>query len=726
MFASLVRLLVLLALLAAPRIFACAECGGRGLGVWALRELEPKASQLHPKAPVVAYSLDVAETILAPAGRPVRVLSLNGSVPGPTLRFNVGDVARIQVNNRLASGQTSLHWHGLLVPNLEDGVPYLTTPPIAAGESRTFEFLLRHAGTYWYHSHTGLQEQRGVYGAIVVEPPAGEAPRADLPHVDREKVLVLSDWTDESPGEVMRTLLRGSDWYALRKGTAQSWLGALRSGHLGDFLRREKARIPPMDASDVAYDAFLVNGLARRSLPAQFGETIRLRVINAAASTYFYLGSAAGPMTIVAADGRDVAPIRQHRLLIGMAETYDVLVTLPAEGAWEFRATAQDNSGHASLFLGDGPEKPAPTPAPLEIYDMNAALATVLDQLDDDGSRSDAEALASEGARPLPPYPRLRSTIPTKLAADAPVRTVTLKLTGDMVRYLWSINDRPIDEQSVLPVKRGEILRLVLVNNTMMHHPMHLHGHFFRLVLPDTPDPDHAPLKHTVDVPPMASRTIEFLADADGDWLFHCHLLYHMMSGMARVASYPAGSETSGKSKPAATYRPALGDHAMQHPYAWIDGTVQSHLSSGLGTIQRGRDNLNLAWTAGWGRVDTPEHEIDATYSRYLGPDWTVFAGYRVSNRPNGTDAALAGATHRLPYLVDLTATFQSNGDVRAELAKKFPLTSRLSLRLRADYDTAQSFDWSAEIAYPLTKRLGLAGGYDSDYGLGAGLAFHF
>lgn len=707
---------------------ACPECGGKGKAAWATFERQPKASQLYPAAPIVEYTLEIAETMLSPAGRPVRAVTVNGSVPGPILRFHEGDVARIHVRNRLKTGETSTHWHGLLVPNLEDGVPYLTTPPIGPGESRTFEFLLKHSGTYWYHSHTGLQEQRGVYGAIVIEPKADAPVRRDLPRIDREEVVVLSDWTNESANDIMRTLLRGSDWYAIRKGTAQSLYGAFRAGHLADYFKREKARLPPMDISDVAYDAFLANGRPRQQFPARPGETVRLRVINSGASTYFYLSSAAGPLTIVAADGRDVIPIRQHRLLIGMAETYDLLVTVPAgaPAAWEVRATAQDGSGHASVFLGDGPENLAPTPPPVTAYSMDAALSAVLDQLDEPGEPSDAEALANENPRPLPPYQRLKSTVPTALPAGATVRQITLKLTGDMTRYLWSIDGRPIDEQSTVPVKRGEILRVVLVNNTMMHHPMHLHGHFFRLLIPDGVDPAYAPLKHTVDVPPMSRRTIEFYANEDRDWLFHCHLLYHMKAGMARVMSYPAGEPMAAAKNSTPAYRPALGEHAMPHTYTWLDASIQSHLSTGLSTIQRGRDNLNLSWKAGWEKVDRREYEIDATVSRYFNPRWTAFAGYRLTSIPHGHDAVIVGVTHRLPYLVDCTATVQSNGDARLALGKMFQLTTRLSLTTRAEYDTAMHFSWSSTLAYTVSKRVSFLTTLDSDYGLGAGLGLRF
>lgn len=728
---------------------------------------------LYPDAKIVEYTLDVTETLLSPAGKPVRALALNGNIPGPTLRFREGEIARIHVRNRLANEETSIHWHGLLVPNLEDGVPYITTPPIKAGGSRTFEFKLKHAGTYWYHSHTGLQEQRGIYGSIVIEPRDGTPVRADIPKIDREEVLVLSDWTNESPTEVMRTLLRGGEWYGLRKGTAQSLWGAWRAGHLRDYLDREKARLPVMDVSDVAYDAFLVNGLRRQSLPARPGETVRLRVINAAAASYFYLSAATGPLTIIAADGMDVVPIRQKQLLIGMAETYDVLVTIPLDApanlAWEVRATAQDNSGHSSLLLGDAAEvRPAPAPGPLNPYSMDDAMDAILGMMEADGNATDAEALAEELPRPLPPYHRLRAVAPTSLPADAPAREITLRLTGDMWRYLWSINGKTLDEADVIPVKRGEKLRIVLANDTMMHHPMHLHGHFFRLLMPNGVPAEFAPLKHTVDVPPMSRRVIEFYANEERDWLFHCHLLYHHKAGMGRVFSYTAGdmlpaatesatpmtSEASadapagsgmanmpgmsaspraqhsaapGSTKTVApNYHANLGEHAMPHPYFWADAIVQSNLSEGLATAQAGRHNLNLAWDVGWERVERREYEIDATYSHYFNTRWTAFAGYRLTNIEGGKDSVIAGATYLLPYLAALTTTVQSNGDVRFALGREVALTDRLSLIARASYDTEQDFEWQAGLSYTLTKRLSLVSLYDSDYGLGAGVGLRF
>ncbi len=690
------------------------------------------AAMLHAadRSPVT-YSLDIATTMLTPAGTPREALTINGGIPGPVLRFREGDMADILVRNRLTDEDTSIHWHGLLVPNSEDGVPYTTTPPIKPGQERRFRFRLTHAGTYWYHSHTGLQEQRGVYGAIVIEPTVPTI------SVDRDEVLVLSDWTDESPTEVMRTLMRGSDWYAIRKGTAQSILGAAEAGHLSDYLARERARLPPMDVSDVAYDAFLVNGKRQAELPAKPGERVRLRIINAGASTYFYVHSATGPLTIISADGNDVHPIQQHRLLIGMAETYDLLYTVPGSGSWELRATAQDGSGHTSIFIGDGARLGAEPMAPINPYSMNQSMAAILDQLDGSGSLSDAEALAAESPRPLPPYERLRALQPTSLPANAPVRTIDLHLTGDMVRYIWSINGKTIGEDSTIPIRRGEVLRLVLINDTMMHHPMHLHGHFFRLLMGGESPPDLAPLKHTVDVPPMSRRTIEFLANEDKDWLFHCHLLYHHKNGMAKIFSYDGQGP----------------GHRAQHEdgnvfYPMFDAALLSNVTYGRLALMNQRNDLTLSWDAGWGKpsdIEDLDYEVDLTWLRYWNARWSTFAGVRGTNQHHGDDdslfgsrsaavelgseadvVAIAGVIHRLPYNIDATLSLSSAGDARLGLSKALQLTERLSVPLRIEYDTAQDAMAMGGVSYTISKSVSGIILYDTDDRLGAGVFLRF
>jgi CopA family copper-resistance protein len=320
----------------------------------------------------VEYDLTVEKAIVNVTGKPVPAMTINGSIPGPVLRFEEGDIARIRVHNRMDE-ETSIHWHGLLLPFGMDGVPYLNFPPIAAGATFTYEFPLRQSGTYWYHSHSGLQEQVGVYGAIVIEPAgpsqaAHHAGHGHAGHSDREHVVLFSDWTDENPREVLRTLKRGSHWYALEKGSGQSLFGAARAGRLKPFLLGELQRMPPMDISDVAYDRFLANGRPETTLEASQGELVRLRLINGSSSTYFHLEFAGGEMTIVASDGLDIEPIREKRLLVAVAETYDVLVRIPEGGSYELRATAHDGSSYASAWLGSGARHPAPEVPRPDLY----------------------------------------------------------------------------------------------------------------------------------------------------------------------------------------------------------------------------------------------------------------------------------------------------------------------------------------------------------------------
>ncbi len=320
------------------------------------------------RAEIVEYDLTIAQEAVNFTGKPAKSMTINGGIPGPTLRFKEGDTARIRVHNRM-SVETSIHWHGILLPPDMDGVPYISFPPIKAGTTFTYEFPIRQSGTYWYHSHTSLQEQSGVYGSIVIRPPV--EPRRS----DRDYVVLFSDWTDEDPDEVLRTLKRGSEWYAIQKGSGQSILGAARLGMLGNYFKRELQRMPAMDIADVAYDRFLANGQPETTLDANPGETVRLRIIDGSATTYFHLEFAGGPMKIVAADGLNVRPVEKDRFLIAVAETYDLFIQIPAAGAYEFRATAHDGSGYASVWIGSGDRHHAPDVPRPNLYQTMGGLS---------------------------------------------------------------------------------------------------------------------------------------------------------------------------------------------------------------------------------------------------------------------------------------------------------------------------------------------------------------
>lgn len=737
----------------------------------------PQYLSEEPDGPVREYFLVVESQVRELGGRPFETLTINGEVPGPVLRFREGERARITVENFLDE-PTSFHWHGLLLPNAMDGVAPLTGPYVPAGGSLTYEFPLRQAGTYWYHSHAGLQEQAGLYGAIVVEPAQPEPEPAN-----QDLVLVLSDWVDERPHEVMRTLMRGSDWYSAKKGTLPSILGAWRAeaerpGSWDAYWDRERSRLPPMDISDVAYDAFLINGRRSAEQAAEAGQRLRLRLINAGASTYFYVHSSAGPLTIVAADGPAVEPIRVKRLLIGIGETYDVELTLPGPGAFELRATAQDGSGHASLFLGSGAEVPANDPPRPDLYRMEATLLAGILDARRSASLSDEAALAAEPERPLSPYARLRARRPepawtgsstrppaagagpkqpaaeprtsapaaeledprgnipgpdsgsaepggpgTKGAFDrtpeseAPLRELTLRLTGDMRRYVWSLNGQTLAQDGVIPVARGERLRIELVNDTMMHHPMHLHGFFFRLI---EGQGEHSPLKHTVDVPPMGKRTIEFDANENGDWLLHCHLLYHMKAGMTRVVRV---------GDPPADTPPNLPEDMLDPPVFLLDGVISNYMTTGTATLMDARNEFGILWDAGLDEADAAgqdqplDGELDLLWSRYLGPNLAPFVGYRFTNEDDAKNRWFAGALYRLPYLVTARGLLDSEGDLRLNLSKDFQLAARWMLFVSTEYDTLREWEHQAQVEYLLHQRFSLLLGFQSRHGAGLGLS---
>jgi hypothetical protein len=304
-----------------------------------------------------------------------------------------------------------------------------------------------------------------------------------------------------------------------------------------------------------------------------------------------------------------------------------------------------------------------------------------------------------------------------------------------MMRYIWTINGKTITEEMTIPVKRGEVLRFELINDTMMSHPMHLHGHFFRLIMDPAKPLRDAPLKHTVDVPPMSRRTIEFLANEEKDWIFHCHNLYHMHGGMGRVVSYDdQGPE----------HRPRIDmrDHA---PTMWmLDASLQNHMSMGSVMLQNSRNTLGAMWDIGWGhdhlgpavrhdggplhRHEMPEveYEIDLMWQRYISPRWSAMAGYRFTNMMDERDRAFAGAMYMLPGIFMATGTVDSEGEFRFGIAKNIQLTSRLGAFGRVEYDTGSEWMWSTGATYTLTKNTSLITQYDSDHGIGGGFQIRF
>ena len=673
-------------------------------------------------AEVKEYNLEIDYKAVNFTGKDKMAISVNGSIPAPTLYFKEGETARINVTNNLDTN-TSVHWHGILLPNRQDGVSYLTTPPITPGMTHTFEFPLKHSGTYWYHSHTGLQEQVGVYGSIVIEP---REERTDIKVPKVQEVIVLSDWTDQNPHEVLRDLKRGSEYQEFKKGSMQTVYGVIKNKAIIENFKRSLRRMPPMDISDVAYDTFLLNGQEQSDLTAQPGEKVLLRIINAGGSSYFYLNYAGGEMEVIAADGVDVQPFKADRILIAIAETYDVIVTVPKSGSFEFRATAQDGSGHASLFIGEGDKvftKDIPKP---NLYKMDHShMMMDHDEMKNDTMKMDhsihekmdhgsmdmemSETMTmSENPRPLPPYNKLRSLEPTTLPKENKTREVVLNLTGDMERYVWSINGMTLSEDDKILIKKGENVRFILNNKTMMHHPMHLHGHFFR-VLND--QGEYSPLKHTVDVPPLGTTVIEFEANEEKDWFFHCHVLYHMKSGMSRIVSY-VGSDMDPDIK-------EIRSNLYMDPlYYWANIRILSQMTDGEAAIANTRNTISATWEVGW---EEEEYEIVLTYNRYINRFITVFGGADITNEEQET-RGIFGIRYLLPLLIDSTVWVDTDADVRVILDKEMHITERLSAFGELQYDTESKWEWKAGGAIMINKWLSLVGQYYSEFGGGGGI----
>jgi len=470
--------------------------------------------------------------------------SINGMIPGPLLRLREGEEVVLRVRNDLDE-DTSLHWHGLLVPSDMDGVPGFSYDGIKSGETFTYRFRVRQSGTYWYHSHSGGQEQQGVYAPIIIDP-AGEDPV----QVDREHVIVLSDWTDEDPMEVLRNLKGNGAYYNYGKRTLPQLLKGLfddPGATIRDRTMWGRMRMDPTDIADVsgATYTYLLNGKnADENWTGLFGagDRVRLRIINAAAMTYFDLKIPGLVMTVVQADGQDVEPVAVEELQIAVAETYDVVVEPEVGEVYTIFAQSMDRSGYArgTLAKSEGLEGPIPemSPRPLRSMQMDGMDMPGMDTPGMDmpaetvAATPDADRMAMMSGPMVHPklkYSHLRALSPNEDVRE-PERDVVFRLTGDMERYFWTLDDKKLSDSDAIHLRVGERVRMRLVNETMMEHPMHLHGVFMELQ--NGQGAAQAPRKHTISVPPFETVEAHLTFDEPGSWAFHCHLLFHMMTGM--------------------------------------------------------------------------------------------------------------------------------------------------------------------------------------------------
>jgi CopA family copper-resistance protein len=735
----------------------------------------------HTPPRTVRYDLYIADTTVTFGKKTKRAIAVNGQIPMPTLTFTEGDTAEIYVHNEL-NEETSLHWHGLFLPNQYDGVPNLTQMPIKAHTTHLYKFPIIQHGTHWYHSHTGLQEQIGMYGMFIMN----KRSEWDIPTIP----MVLSEWINMKPEEVHRSLHAATDWFAVQKGSTQSYAEAIRQGWFKTKVGNEWKRMNAMDLTDVYYDNFLINGKNQNEQP-QFkaGDKVRLRIANGGASDYFWLTYAGGKITVVATDGNDVEPVEVDRLIIAVSETYDVVVTIPGDKSYEFLVTPEDRTKHASLWLGSGEKVPAVKMGrpkyfagmkmmndmmdmkgnmiemqgmrmQNQIMDMNTVMYPEITgeepkksskkdttghsghtmRMPDNNSMQGMDMAPESSDIVTLNYGMLRSPEKTTLPQGT-LRELKFDLTGNMNRYVWTLDNKTVSESDKILVKKGENLRIVLYNNSMMRHPMHLHGHDFRVL---NGQGDHTPMKNIIDIMPMERDTIEFAATESGDWFFHCHILYHMMSGMGRVLSYENSPPNPEIPNPKLAQRKLFADDREFHLMGRLG--LESNGSDGEAMLANTRWKMNTLWHLGY--HDMHGYESETMIGRYLGRMqwWFPYIGFDYHYKqynPNeknifGSDAknmfgqvsnkehrktVVAGIAYTLPMLFVADMRVDGDGKLRFQLGREdIPITKRLRFNMMINTDK----EYMAGFRYILTKYISVSTHYDSDMALGGGITITY
>ena len=578
-------------------------------------------------------------------------------------------------------------------------------------------------------------------------------------------------------------LHNASDWFAIKKGTTQSYAEASRKGHFKTKLNNEWKRMLAMDVSDVYYDKFLINGKNESVAPtfkdSKGGDKVRLRISNAGASSYFWLTYAGGKITVVANDGNDVEPVVVDRLIIKETETNDVVVTIPADNtAYEFLATPEDRTKSASLYIGNGIKQLV---SPLPKLNYFEGMKMMNDMMNMDGTRNDMgmdmslqkmdmntvmypeitgekekrektnqlsskmdmndksdhskHTLSSDSSDIVTlNYSMLKSPTVTTLPKDAPVRELRFELTGNMNRYLWSMDNKVLSETDKILIKKGENVRIVLHNNSMMRHPMHLHGHDFRVL---NGQAEFAPLKNVLDIMPMETDTIEFNTNADGDWFFHCHILYHMMAGMNRVFSYENSAPNPLLPNKEWAYKKLQKESNGIHFMAENDFATNGN--DGKAMAQNARWAFETEWRLGY--HDRHGYESETHVGRYIDKNqWLMtFIGfdwrYRKIDRNNienvfgqrntkdNRSVLSLGVNYTLPLLVIAQAEVFSDGNVRFQLSREdIPVSKRLRMAFMVNTDK----EYMAALKYIVSKNIGITTHYDNDMGIGFGVNLNY
>ena len=772
---------------------------------------------------IVRYDLYVRDTIVTFGDKRTRAIAVNGQIPMPTLTFTEGDIAEIYVHNELKKS-TSLHWHGLMLPNKEDGVPNLTQMPIEPNTIHKYTFPIIQNGTHWYHSHSGLQEQIGMYGSfIMLKKGEGSAPLSfgegsgvrkgidDLPTIP----IILSEWTDLNPNNVHRMLHNATDWFTIQKGTTQSYAEAIQQGHFKTKINNEWKRMNAMDVSDVYYNKLLINGKNKSTYASPpgvgglSGEKVRLRISNGGASTYFWLTYAGGKITVVANDGNDVEPIEVDRLIVAVSETYDIIVTIPAnKTSYEFLVTSEDRTKSASLYLGEG-IKQLTSPLPKLKYfegmkmmngmmkmngdlddmgmsmsynqmDMNVVMYPEItgdekkenrkenienreEKIEQESKQKSDHSQHNNNDMKMPVrtpggveeqyngntlsgivtlnYAMLKSpfktTLPTPLSfgEGSGVRNLRFELSGNMNRYVWSLDNKVVSEADKILIKKGENVRITIYNGSMMRHPMHLHGHDFRIL---NGQGDYAPLKNIIDIMPMETDVLEFNANAEGDWFFHCHILYHMMAGMGRVFAYENQAPNPLIPNPKLAQRKLFAEDRKFHLMAENDFATNGN--DGLAMLSNTRWSIGTEWRLGYN--DHHGYETETHIGRYLGKmQWIMpFVGFDWRYRKMqtgeteknlfGQDSTKdersvfsTGLEYTMPMLIKAQVEVYTDGNFRLQFER---MDIPVSKRIRMDLTWNTDKEYMAGLRYIIKRNFSIRTHYDSDMGLGFGANLNY
>lgn len=672
------------------------------------------------------------------ANKTIKALAVNDQIPGPTLHFKENDHVTIHVYNRLDK-ETAIHWHGILVPWQMDGVEGISQKGIPPNGVFHYQFTLKQAGTYWYHAHAGLQEQQGLYGGFIIDPP--HSPPYSY---NKDYVVVLSDWSNTNPNQVLANLKKDGDYYAPRfplqasltqfihdyqKATKQE-----RQNVLDDYKMMQHMRMSIYDLSDVAYDAFLLNGHSNTqpwTAPVKVGDVVRLRFIGAGGDTIFHVKIPNSTMKIVHVEGNDVVPYDVNDFAIAPGETYDVLVKIQKNEPYIIYAESRNTLGAALGALITSPNQfvdfknvpkfPEPLPVTREMMNMNSSSSSMnmdhnMMQMDP-GMSMDHQAMDMHHTESLTSgtkYQNLTARVKTNDPNKPISKVIKMELYGYMHHFIWFINGVPEYNAHPIPLEAGKRYRIIFINNSMMHHPMHIHGHWFIL------RNGHGvfdPLLHTIDIPAGSSVTTDVDADASGQWFFHCHLLYHMLSGMSRVFQYSTLIEiTEDKTQPQnivknTSYfnrpivkvdeaRPidmSLVEHHMAHPPGFWLATFLDVGADPFHDVQRltykglyGTDynKLELFTNDAEMKKGTVENaDMDIFYWHLIDEFWAIKAGVNYTNRPAKIPywQPGIGIEGLMPYFIDtdLRGYFHSgSAKLDIELSRDTQITNNFLIKL--------------------------------------------